>query len=285
MAEKSSLSFATAIAVAMLFTTANSSVLAVVATIDDNTPGSATNDGVINAGEYVGSTSGINSGFGNVIGSGSQLFIDSSTSGALNFGLRRGTGNFNDAAVIYIDTFIGNQFSSTNALTDNSSRGRAAISGVGEFSGQSNVTFAPSFAADYAVAISMNFGFTHADLYQLNADGSLSLVTGGNMLPANASPSTAEVEWQYNLSNLGLSPGDSFNYVATYLNPGDAFRSDEFHGVASFSGGNPGATDITLSTGDFNTFNSVAIPEPSAFLFGSLICSVLGVNLARRRGR
>ena len=29
--------------------------------------------------------------------------------------------------------------------------------------------------------------------------------------------------------------------------------------------------------------SAVAVPEPSAFLFGGLICSVLGVNYARKR--
>lgn len=33
----------------------------------------------------------------------------------------------------------------------------------------------------------------------------------------------------------------------------------------------------------FNNFSVTAIPEPSAFLFGGLVCSVLGVNFARKR--
>lgn len=59
------------------------------ATITDTTSDTATNDGTVNTGtgEYVGSTTGINSGFGGVIGQGSTLHIDSSSTGALNIGL------------------------------------------------------------------------------------------------------------------------------------------------------------------------------------------------------
>ena len=68
------------------------------------------------------------------------------------------------------------------------------------------------------------------------------------------------------MANLGLAAGGTFRYVATYLNPGNAFRSDEFHGVAQSTvpGGNPGYTTVTLASGDTNVFTSYAPVVASA---------------------
>ncbi|MFT5495062.1 MAG: hypothetical protein ACI9TH_000453 [Kiritimatiellia bacterium] len=40
----------------------------------------------------------------------------------------------------------------------------------------------------------------------------------------------AHEERGFTLANIGLTPGDSFNYVVTYLNPGNVFRSNELMG-------------------------------------------------------
>ncbi len=251
-----------------------------VTTIVDTTPGSATNDGIIGMGEYVGFSTGINGGFGNVIGSDSQLFVDSSSTGMLNFGLRKGGGGFNDVGVIYIDTGTGG-LNGTAAITDNTSRGRAAISGNGEFMDSSELIFAPGFNASYAVALSYQFG-VFAELYRIEGDGALTFVTEGNINPGMIDPSTAETEWEFSLGDLGLSNGDSFNFVATYLNSGNAFRSDEFHGVSQTTvpGGNigNGGTTFTLAPGDFNTF--VTVPEPTA---AGLALALTGCAAMRRR--
>ena len=118
----------------------------------DNT---ATNDGTINPGEYAAFSSGINTGFGNVIGKDSKLFIDSGADGRLNFGFLKGsaTQEFDNLMVIYIDSVPGG-LNSLATITDKSTRERAAISGKGEISGSSALTFAPGFTADYAIAIS-----------------------------------------------------------------------------------------------------------------------------------
>ena len=57
-------------------------------TIVDNTQTSATLDGTVNPAEYVGSSTGINNGFGDVIGSGSTVSVDSDASGTLHFGFQ-----------------------------------------------------------------------------------------------------------------------------------------------------------------------------------------------------
>lgn len=227
-------------------------------TITDNTAGTATKDGTINVGEYVGSSNGINNGFGNVIGSGSSLHIDSDNSGNLSIGLESGGGGLNDAAVIYIDVdgTDGGGFNSTSGFTDNADALRAAISGTGTDAGppSSDLTFASGFNADYA--ISFNSGF--AGLWELVNGGSHIFIDDLGITPSGSAAAGAWEMGGFTMANIGLSAGQSFNYVVTYLNPGNAFRSNEFHGVAQSTvpGANPGTSATNLVAGDFNTFHS-----------------------------
>jgi len=62
---------------------------------------------------------------------------------------------------------------------------------------------------------------------------------------------------EFTLANLGLGPGSSFDYVATYIS-NTAYRSNEFNGVAAYGGVNPGWNPVSLVAGDFNTFRSAA---------------------------
>jgi hypothetical protein len=246
-----------------------------VVLINDTTAGTATNDGTINGGEYVGSGTGINSGFGNVIGSGSTMYMDSSSGGGLNIGIRKGGGSFNDKAVIYIDSKSGG-FTSTGSFNDNADGGRAALSGLGAFGGRSTLNFANGFSADYGIAIDGSF----AGLFELTT-GSHNFIT-----TANLTHTGNDYELNLTLSNIGSTPGTAFKYVATYLNSDNAFRSDEFHGVASFGPGNPGNNTVSLADGDFNTFVSytAAVPEPSPVLAIPTVLLVAGMILAVRRG-
>jgi len=243
-------------------TLASGNLLAVPITIVDTTLGTATNNGAIAGGEYVGSSAGINSGFGNIVGSSSLIHVDSSSGGALNFGVQSGGGNFNDAAVIYIDSISGG-IADTSGLEDTNDPGRSAISGDGdnESADQSEITFGANFRPDYAISIDNGF----SGLFQLTTggDGSLTFVASGNLNPTN-NAAAQQREIDFTLANIGLTPGGSFKYVVTYLNPGNAFRSDEFHGVAqaTANSGNIGQAPITLADTDFNLFTSV--PEPGA---------------------
>ncbi len=227
--------------------------VAMPTSITDTTAGTATNDGTIGGGEYVGSSLGINSGFGNVIGDLSELFIDSDTGGAVNLGLRTGGGGLFDAVVIYLDVTPGG-FGDTTPFDDIADGLRRAISAT-DGTNRSDITFAPGFEADYAIGIEQNF----AGVWSLVGGGSHTFLTSANLTPTG-NPSAGEFEIDFDLSTIGLSPGDSFDYVVTYLNSGNAFRSDEFHGVASSTvpPGNPGQNPTTLASGDFNTFTSVA---------------------------
>jgi hypothetical protein len=225
-----------------------SPVWATPATITDTTTGSANNDGTVNPGEYVGFTNGINSGFGDFIGVTSQLHVDSSHTGALNFGLISGGGAFNDLVVIYIDTDNGaTGFADTGGFTDFVDPCRIAISGNNGTT-SSTLTFATGFRADHAICISPAF----SGVWELVNPSSHTFVTG---LTRNAvAPNHHEID--LTMANLGLTPGDSFRYVVTYLS-NTAFRSNEFHGVATGNfPANIGQNPVTLPDGSFITFNS-----------------------------
>lgn len=218
----------------------------VVTTITDTTAGTATNNGTIAGGEYVGSSTGINTGFGDVIGAGAQLHVDSSDAGALNFGLAKGAGVFNDAMVIYFDTDQGGTgFATTSGFTDVGDACRRAISGF-DGTNRATLNFAPGFTANYAICMDASF----AGLWQLSSGGAHTFITSVNRTTVTAN----HYEMDLTLANLGLASGAAFDYVATYLNPTNAFRSDEFQGVLAFAGGNPGYTTVSLAAGDWNTF-------------------------------
>ena len=196
-----------------------------------------------------GSVTGINDGFGGVIGAGATLdVIADAATGDVTITINRGGGSWNDAAVIYIDAGTGG-FASTDSLGDLQDGGRSAISHGG-------LTFASGFDADYAIAMEA----TSHNLFGLAAggNGSLSFLSnvGGGTGNADAAYSVS-----FNIADLGLSLGDSFDIVVTYLNQGNGFRSNEFIGVGSFAGGNPGNNPVALGTDDFIT---VVVPAPGA---------------------
>lgn len=243
-------------------------------TITDTTGSSASNNGSIGTGEYVGSSAGINGGFGNVIGSSSSLLVDSSAAGALNFGLQTGGGGINDIVVIFIDSISGG-FSDTGSFTDAGDGGRRAISGFDGGSNRSTLTFASGFQADYAITIESGF----SGLYGLVNGGSHNFVAGNGI---TGSGNTRELG--LTLSQIGVVPGGSFRYVATYIS-NSGYRSNEFHGVAqsTYGGGNPGWSPVTLAAGDFNTF--VSVPEVSSALALAAFSSLSGVVALWRRNR
>lgn len=257
----------------LLAITASTAVAATV-TIVDTTPGTANNNGVISPGEYAGSSLGINQGSGDIIGVASRLYIDSDTSGKLSFGLQSAGNNNFGLVVIYIDSQTGG-LNSTVPITDASDTWRAAISGNGSNSGESELNFAPDFFADYAIAIAGN----SPRLYWILGDGSLFFAGTPTFTRDN------NQVWKMDLSvtNIGIAAnsGASFKYVATHIqNTSNANRSNEFQGVAdgSFSGSNIGSNPATLASGDYNVFQ--VVPEPSSsFLFAA---SALGLFLIRR---
>ena len=255
--------------------------MAAPVTILDSTPGTAVNDGVINLGEYVGASNGINGSFGDILGQTSQIHIDSSLAGGLNFGLAIGAGNLFDDAVIYIDSAAGG-FANTTSLNDKADPLRAAISGNNSFGG-AELTFAPTFAADYAIGFNQGF----AGLWQLAAggDGSLVFLKSVNLTPVNT-PTSPSFEMDLLLADLGVLPGGYFRYLATYVNANGGlglFRSNEFHGVSQTTvpGGHVGVNPFALAAGDFNTFQT--IPEPGCAALA--LIATIGALAVRRQPR
>jgi hypothetical protein len=230
-----------------------------------------------------------NTGFGGVVGN-SSLEIVSLADGTLNFTWTRGTDDFNDALVIYIDSTTGG-FGSTLDFNDQFDGLRRAISGASggttgiEANTRSIVTFNTGFTANYAFAADTGFG----GLWTLASGGDNSLIfnTGTGFGPTG-NASAASYTWSFNVSNIGLTAnsGESFKFVGTYLNSGNSFRSDEAFGF-SISGGNPGAGGIgsypnTIATSEF-TFQT--IPEPSTYALLGLTAAALGAHVIRRRRR
>jgi hypothetical protein len=245
-----------------------------------------------------GSTAGINTGFGGVIGQGSTLAVAQAAPGssAISLTLNRGAGTLNDFGVIYIATSntTGTGFTSTAGFNDGADATRAAISARGAdaaATGRADLTFASGFTADYAIGFStsQNFG----GLWSLANGGanSLGFVTSVNLTPNNNN-AAASFAMNFALSDIGLAPGQSFDYVVTYLNPFDnnstnAFRSNEFNGVAAgnFTSGNIGVASATLPANSFNRFNSVAaaaVPEPGALALMAP-AAMAGLLVVRRR--
>jgi hypothetical protein len=220
--------------------------------IYDTTPGIATEDGTVGAGEYPGFSGGINNGFGDIVGQNSQLHVDSDAD-TLIWGLITGGGSLFDRAVIYIDCRSGG-FANTTLFNDNADGLRAAISAIGQINpaGRADITFAPGFEADFAIGLESGY----AGLWELVGGGSHNFISGE--APKNVTAN----HWEFNfgLADLGLGAGDSFRYVVTYGNPFDAagmYRSDEFHGVAQTTvpPGNIGVAPVTLADCDWNTFH------------------------------
>ena len=203
-----------------------------------------------------------NVGFGGVISS-----LDITDNGTnVTFVLTRGPGNLNDAFVLYIDSTVGGQ-NNTGLYTDTGDPLRLAISG---FNGpnRATVNFTSGFGADRALAL--NGGF--AGLWQTVDGASHNFSQTANAAPGGNAQATYSMS--VSLANLGLSPGGSFKFVGTYLDSGNAFRSNEGIGDG-LPATNPGQATVTF-TGDrlYTT-----IPEPASAVLG-LIGSIL---LLRRR--
>lgn len=239
-----------------------------------------------------GSVNGINSGFGNIIGSGATLTLNQASplTNIVSLSLTTGGGTLgggfgNDTGVIYFATqnTLGSGFTSTTSFNDAADGGRAATSGrTTNGAGRGDLTFAPGFTADYALAFG-NFG---AALFGLASGGNGSL----NFIDFQGTGSGTGFTYNLNLANIGLITGESFDYLATYGNPTDGagfFRSNEFIGVAPGSfPANIGASPATLTTNNFNRFVSVApavVPEAGTIPLALSALSIIGTIVVVRR--
>jgi len=238
-----------------------------------------------------GSSFGINAGFGDRIGENSELSITSDLAGNISWlldPLGAGALDGANAVVIYIDTDNGaTGFADTTSFEDVGGGADELRGATSAYNGvaRTDLTFAPGFLANYALAFNGGVGVA----FELGAGGTghtfievISDAPGGGGFGTGG-----PYNFTHTMATLDLSPGDSFRYFATYMNPevvtanaGGPFRSNEYQGVADSSvpDFNTGFDPVSLSAGDFNTFNSV--PEPA-----SLALLVLGGLAVMGRAR
>lgn len=218
--------------------------------------------GLISSGQAAVYASNGNSGFGGVLSS-LEITDDGTTITAT---LTRGAGDLNDAFVLYIDSTVGGS-NDTSAFTDSGDTLRSAISG---FNGtnRATVTTPVGFGIDYALALDSGFG----GLWQTVDSGSHTFVDAA---AAAGGTTAATYTMTFDFAEIGLASGQPFNFVGTYLNANDAFRSDEAFG-GGIAAGNPGQNAVTFSS----NLTYTPVPEPSSALLGSL--ALLGL-LGRRR--
>ena len=209
-----------------------------------------------------------NTGFGGVFGTGSLQLTN--TGNVVNGVLTRGSGSFNDALVLYIDSVSGG-FSSTSTFSDRADGGRRAISGFGQGGERAALTFASGFNADYAISFENSF----AGLFQISGTGSHNFISSVNLGPTG--PTQPSYNFSFNLSSIGLVPGQSFNFVGTYLNSSNAFRSNEGFG-AGLPGGNVGANPAAFT----NSFSFTAVPEPCSMVLVSLGAAAFALRRRRK---
>ena len=210
-------------------------------------------------------------GFGGTLGNGTLTFTQSGST--INGTFAAGAA-FNDGLVIYIDSAAGGAsvISSGAGFTDSADANRGAITNRGL-----NTLNLP-IAADFAISLLPVQG-PFGGLWSLSTGSNLPFVTSVNLLPLNA---TGPYTFSFDLSNIGLTAGQSFNFVTTYLNGSNGFLSNEtLSGTTGLGATNPG-TPSTVTLSGFQIFSTTAVPEPATVLLvGPALLS--GMFFIRRR--
>ena len=213
-------------------------------------------------------------GFGGPIGLGSLTLTDDGTtiSGTVN----KGTGNFNDVLVLYIDSTAGG-FADTSGFGDGADGLRKAMSGFDGAANRSLMTFASGFSPDYAIALgpsSDNFG----GLWQLANGGanSLNFINSVNLNPTgnNNSPNYT---FSFNVSQIGLAPNSAatFRIFGTYIS-NSGYRSDE--AMAGTDVGTQGWNPFT----QINFSSYTIVPEPSTIAIAGIGMAALLMSRGRK---
>ncbi|MEM1165115.1 MAG: hypothetical protein AAGI30_02365 [Planctomycetota bacterium] len=218
--------------------------------------------------------------FGGELGTGS-IDVQTFNNGDVFVTLNLASDINNDTVVVYFDTITGGA-SSTSTITNTGGDSGNAIAGT------SVLNFATGFEADFALTFEANvffaggaflFDLTNGSTDFLDSVGDLSTTNNGTEFDQFGADSLTA---KFNLADIGLSAGDTFDFVANLSNTGGDFRSGEFVGVAQSSGfpNDPfvGAGPFTLADDDFIRVIS-NVPAPGAVA----VLGLAGVASARRR--
>jgi hypothetical protein len=217
-----------------------------------------------------------NTSFGGAVGNGSLQIVNDNL-GALNFTYTRGSSDFNNAIVIYLNSVSGGA-ASTSGFTDTADGLRRAISGFDTVNGRSTLNFSASFGADYAIALNSSF----AGLWSLSNPANFAFVASASLLPTPASQTAASYTFSISATDIGLAvnSGESFTFFTTYISE-SSYRSVETFG-ATYSG-SPAAGWNTFDAASSNSFTTV--PEPSTYALLSVVAAGLAGYGVRRRSR
>ena len=211
-------------------------------------------------------------GFGGEIGQGSLTLSNNETT--LTGTIVTNGNPFDNYLVIYIDSQTGG-FTSTENFTDAGDSHRKAISGY-DGSNRSTLTFAPTFEADYAIALNPDFG----GLWDVNTNASHTFLSSVNFTSTGTNTYTFTVS----LASLGVSAGSTFDFSSTYIS-NTAYRSNEAYnaiaGNPADAGGNFGRNPSTAS---FNTYAVTPVPEPATMATALLVVGALVWHQRRALG-
>lgn len=218
------------------------------------------------------------SGFGGAVGGSTMEWSDDGTTISVSF--TKGTGDFNDSFVIYLDTGASGRNQIGTEVNDRNDALRSAISYMEAGTGKT-LTLPTGFEASHAISIDTGFG----GLWSIPSSGSI----GNNGLnfvstvsSSLSSTTQSSFTFSFDVSDLGITPdsGSTIGFVATYLNEFGGsgslgFASNEGYG-GGFGGSNIGQEDFSFTSG----LSYTIVPEPSAALLGGLGALAL---LRRRR--
>ncbi len=235
----------------------------------DATAYAGTPDGQLLSGEYDAAFTGINNGFGDIIGANSELNIATTSTGLLTIGIDSvvgidpaGVGG----AVIYIDSTAGGVVSTAKLGQPGDLYTRLAA-GLGTGGQLAEVYKPPGYRADAVISL----GPDHARVFHVNGTTLVSVHGADLNAPADlfggrdvryVDNAAGDVrEFQAPLELLHITPRSEFRMVATFVEGDSAYRSNEFFGVGPgnhWDDGNPGLNHVTFKQGDFIEFTAAS---------------------------
>jgi hypothetical protein len=207
-------------------------------------------------------------GVAGVIGDGTLQLSNNTYTVRANY--IKGNGSFIDNLVIFVDTAPGG-FTTTSVFSDKGSPLETSISGVNV--SRSVATFAPDFAADYAIALGVNSG---SAVYKLVDDASgphLELVRSGLNFLYVDSPNHATYSFQFDWADIGLPSRNTnfFKFETSYITSTGSRSLQSFEGLTGTSG-----FDFVTFT-NYDTYGVPPVPEntnAALAIFGGLALAV-----------